>query len=69
MLTIELAHTELARVRFAHSPVEELAASLRVLHDPRRQHLYGRWLASQAQSWWRLMRLPQVSSKTASMPP
>jgi hypothetical protein len=46
MTTIVLAHTDLARVRFAHSPVEELVASLRVLHDPRRQHMFGRWLAS-----------------------
>lgn len=46
MITIVLAHTDLARVRFAHSPVEELVASLRVLHDPRRQHMYGRWLSS-----------------------
>jgi DNA-binding transcriptional ArsR family regulator len=46
MIEIVLAHTDLARVRFAHSPVEELVASLRVLHDPRRQHMYGRWLSS-----------------------
>jgi hypothetical protein len=28
-ITIVLAHTDLARVRFAHSPVEELAAAIR----------------------------------------
>jgi DNA-binding transcriptional ArsR family regulator len=40
-----LAHSDLARVRFAHSPMEELVASLRVLQDPSRQLMYGRWLA------------------------
>ena len=45
MIEIVLAHTDLARVRFAHSPVEELVASLRVLHDPGRQPMYGRWLS------------------------
>jgi DNA-binding transcriptional ArsR family regulator len=46
MIEIVLAHTDLARVRFAHSPVEELVASLRVLHDPGRQRMYGRWLSA-----------------------
>jgi hypothetical protein len=46
MIEIVLAHTDLARVRFAHSPVEELVASLRVLHGPRRQHMYGGWLSA-----------------------
>jgi DNA-binding transcriptional ArsR family regulator len=44
MIEITLAHSDLARVRFAHSPVEELVASLRVLQDPARQLMYGRWL-------------------------
>jgi hypothetical protein len=46
MITIVLARSGLARVRFAHAPVEELVASLRVLHDPRRQHMSARWLSS-----------------------
>ena len=46
MIEIVLAHTDLARVRFAHSPVEELVASLRVLHDPSRQHMYRPWLSA-----------------------
>jgi hypothetical protein len=46
MIEIVLAHSDLARVRFAHSPVNELVASLRVLQDPGRQLMYGRWLAA-----------------------
>ena len=45
MIEIMLAHSDLARVRFAHSPIEELVASLRVLQDPGRQLMYGRWLS------------------------
>ena len=46
MIEIVLAHSDLARVRFAHSPIEELVASLRVLQDPGRQLMYGRWVAA-----------------------
>jgi DNA-binding transcriptional ArsR family regulator len=46
MIEIVLANTDLARVRFAHSPVQELVASLRVLHDPGRQYMFGRWLSA-----------------------
>jgi DNA-binding transcriptional ArsR family regulator len=46
MIEIVLAHTDLARVRFAHSPVAELVASLRVLYDPNRQFIYGTWLSA-----------------------
>jgi DNA-binding transcriptional ArsR family regulator len=46
MIEIVLAHTDLARVRFAHSPVNELVASLRVLQDPRRQPMYRTWLSA-----------------------
>jgi Family of unknown function (DUF5937) len=46
MIEITLAHSDLARVRFAHSPVEELVASLRVLQDPGRQLMYGRWVSA-----------------------
>jgi hypothetical protein len=45
MIEIVLAHSDLARLRFAHSPVNELVASLRVLQDPSRQLMYGQWLA------------------------
>jgi DNA-binding transcriptional ArsR family regulator len=45
MIEIVLGHTDLARVRFAHSPVEELVAGLRVLHDPSREHMYRKWLS------------------------
>jgi DNA-binding transcriptional ArsR family regulator len=41
-----VGHSDLARVRFAHSPVEELVASLRVLQDPGRQLMYGRWVSA-----------------------
>jgi DNA-binding transcriptional ArsR family regulator len=46
MIEIVLAHSDLARMRFAHSPMEELVASLRVLQDPGRQLMYGRWLSA-----------------------
>src|SRR5215218_8704307 len=41
-----MAHTDLAQLRFAHSPVRELVASLRVLHDRDRRQMYGAWLAT-----------------------
>jgi len=46
MIEIALAHSDLARVRFAHSPIEELVASLRVLQDPARQLMYGPWVST-----------------------
>lgn len=46
MIEIELAHADLALMRFAHSPIRELVASLRVLHDRGRQHVYGTWLST-----------------------
>src|SRR6266511_1171341 len=46
MIEIVLANTDLARVRFAHSPVTELVASFRVLHDPSRDIMYGTWLSA-----------------------
>jgi DNA-binding transcriptional ArsR family regulator len=45
MIEMWLAHVDLARVRFAHSPVRELVASLLVLQDPGRQCMHGGWLA------------------------
>lgn len=44
MIEMVLAHVDLARVRFAHSPARELVASLLVLQDPARQPMHGRWL-------------------------
>jgi DNA-binding transcriptional ArsR family regulator len=46
MIELVLAHTDLARVRFAHSPVRELVASLLVLQDPQRRAMHGRWLTT-----------------------
>jgi DNA-binding transcriptional ArsR family regulator len=46
MIELVLAHNDLARVRFAHSPIRELVASLLVLHDRSRHHMYGRWLSA-----------------------
>jgi len=46
MIELMLGHIDLARVRFAHSPIRELVASLLVLQDPRRQPMYGRWLST-----------------------
>jgi DNA-binding transcriptional ArsR family regulator len=46
MIELVLAHTDLARVRFAHSPVRELVTSLLVLQDPHRRAMHGRWLAA-----------------------
>jgi DNA-binding transcriptional ArsR family regulator len=45
MIEIEVTHTDLAQMRFAHSPVRELVASLRVLHDRSRHHMYSAWLS------------------------
>src|SRR5215208_278540 len=46
MIELVFGHIDLARVRFAHSPIRELVASLLVLQDPRRQPMYGRWLST-----------------------
>jgi DNA-binding transcriptional ArsR family regulator len=46
MIEMALAHVDLARLRFAHSPIGELIASLRVLQEPRRQHMYGKWISA-----------------------
>jgi len=46
MVELALGHVDLARVRFAHSPIRELVSSLLVLQDPSRQPMYGRWLAT-----------------------
>jgi DNA-binding transcriptional ArsR family regulator len=46
MIELVLDHTDLARVRFAHSPVRELVTSLLVLQDPSRRVMHGRWLAT-----------------------
>jgi len=46
MIELVLAHTDLARVRFAHSPVRELVTSLLVLQDPHRRAMHSGWLAA-----------------------
>jgi DNA-binding transcriptional ArsR family regulator len=46
MIELVLAHTDLARVRFAHSPARELVTSLLVLQDPQRRAMHGRWLTA-----------------------
>ena len=46
MIEMVLAHVDLARVRFAYSPIRELVASLLVLQDPSRQRIHGRWLSA-----------------------
>jgi DNA-binding transcriptional ArsR family regulator len=46
MIEMRLAHVDLARVRFALSPVRELVASLLVLQDPARQRMHGGWLSA-----------------------
>src|SRR5688500_4828764 len=46
MIEMVLAHVDLARVRFAYSPVRELVASLLVLQDPGRQAMHGSWVSS-----------------------
>lgn len=43
MIEIELEHDDLARMRFAHSPIRELVASVRALHDSSRHQMYGEW--------------------------
>jgi hypothetical protein len=46
VIEIDMAHTDLAQLRFAHSPVRELVASMRVLHDRSRHQMYGAWLST-----------------------
>jgi DNA-binding transcriptional ArsR family regulator len=46
VIELVLQHADLARVRFAQSPVWELAASLRTLRDGTRHHMHRRWLSS-----------------------
>jgi DNA-binding transcriptional ArsR family regulator len=46
VIELVLQHADLARVRFAQSPVWELAASLRTLRDRTRHHMHRRWLSS-----------------------
>jgi hypothetical protein len=46
MIEMALAHVDLARLRFAHSPIGELVASLLVLQERSRQHMYGRWISA-----------------------
>lgn len=49
VIEMVLAHADLARLRFAHSPARELILSLRVLQDTRNDPVYGGWLSSARQ--------------------
>lgn len=46
MIEMLLEHADVARIRFAHSPMRELVASIRTLQDPGGQRMYRVWLAS-----------------------
>jgi DNA-binding transcriptional ArsR family regulator len=46
MIELLLAHVDLARLRFAHSPASEIVMSLRVLQERSRQHMYGKWISA-----------------------
>jgi len=76
MVELALGHVDLARVRFAHSPIRELVSSLLVLQDPSRQPMYGRWLATVRPSspicgWscWSRWRRPGGSFLPSCYPP
>jgi DNA-binding transcriptional ArsR family regulator len=43
MIEMVLAHADLAHMRFAHSPVRELAASIRALQSNQAGDVYGAW--------------------------
>ena len=45
MIEMVLAHADLAQMRFAHSPVRELVASIRALQSPQASDVYGPWLS------------------------
>ncbi len=46
MIEMVLSHVDLARMRFAHSPIGELVASLLILQEQSRQHMYNKWISS-----------------------
>lgn len=46
MIELVLAHADIARMRFAHSPIRELVTSLRALHDPTPRQMYDPWLSA-----------------------
>jgi DNA-binding transcriptional ArsR family regulator len=45
MIEICLTQADLVQVRFAHSPVRELVASLRLVRDPSRHPMYESWFS------------------------
>ena len=51
---IQLQPTDLARIRFAHSPLVELVTSYRLLHSTKPRSLYQRWLSSTHQALYGL---------------
>jgi hypothetical protein len=46
MIEMVLDHADVARIRFAHSPMRELVFSIRTLQDPGGQRMYRIWLTS-----------------------
>jgi DNA-binding transcriptional ArsR family regulator len=46
MIELVLAHADLARIRFAHSPTRELVSCLRTLQSPHSRQVYGKWLSA-----------------------
>jgi DNA-binding transcriptional ArsR family regulator len=46
MIELSLEAADLARIRFAHSPVWELMTSVRALQDRHRHHIYRRWFST-----------------------
>jgi DNA-binding transcriptional ArsR family regulator len=46
VIEIVLSHMDLGRIRFAHSPVSEIVASLRILRDRAMRQVYGRWMSA-----------------------
>jgi DNA-binding transcriptional ArsR family regulator len=45
MIEIPMESPDLARIRFAYSPIRELTASLRVIGDASRHYMYRTWLS------------------------
>ena len=44
MIELALRQADVAQIRFAHSPLQELVGSVITLQDPARQPMHRRWL-------------------------
>ncbi len=44
MIELILRQADVAQIRFAHSPLQELVGSVTTLHEPARQPMHRRWL-------------------------